>query len=61
VLVPLVVGSGLALAWRHQPHIHKRLIWLATIELLGAGFGRLVVQVAILAAHCAEADRSIDA
>lgn len=36
------VAAGLALAWRHRPDFHKRLIWLATIELLGAGFGRWI-------------------
>jgi hypothetical protein len=39
-MLVFAVAAGLALAWRSRPHIHKRLIWLATIELLGAGFGR---------------------
>jgi hypothetical protein len=36
------VAAGLAVAFRKWPDIHKRLIWLATIELLGAGFGRWI-------------------
>lgn len=36
------VAAGSALWLRKRPDWHKRLIWLASIELLGAGFGRWI-------------------
>jgi hypothetical protein len=39
VVFPALVGA--ALYWRRQPDAHKRLMILATTELLAAGVGRI--------------------
>ena len=39
ILFPLLVGLGIA--WRKKPELHRRLFLLATVELTGAGFGRI--------------------
>lgn len=36
------IGVGAALLLRHQPAAHKRLMLIATLPLIGAGFGRVV-------------------
>jgi hypothetical protein len=39
ILFPLLVG--LAVVWRKKLELHRRLLFLATVELTGAGFGRI--------------------
>jgi hypothetical protein len=41
VVFPALVG--LALWWRRFPETHKRLMMLATVELIPAGFGRMPI------------------
>ncbi|WP_298330581.1 hypothetical protein [Asticcacaulis sp.] len=41
-MLVFATAAGAALWLRKRPDWHKRLIWLATIELLGAGFGRWI-------------------
>jgi hypothetical protein len=38
-LFPLLVG--MAIIWRKDLELHRRLLFLATVELTGAGFGRI--------------------
>jgi hypothetical protein len=38
VVFPALIGA--ALAWRHHPEAHKRLMMIGTLELVPAGFGR---------------------
>lgn len=39
ILFPVLVGLGIA--WRKKVELHRRLFLLATVELTGAGFGRI--------------------
>jgi hypothetical protein len=34
------VGVGLAIYWRKRPDYHRRLMFIATCQLMDAGFGR---------------------
>jgi len=39
IMFPAMVGA--AIVWRKDVELHRRLIFLATVELVGAGFGRI--------------------
>lgn len=48
-IIAFAVLAGLAIAWRRRPDIHRRLMLLATIAIVGAGAGRMgrIVEVAM--------------